>query len=81
MRTTNNTERMARVAVEWSFGQVVEMFRYLTVKRAQLVRLTRPGLMYAVAVLLYNSRVCLRGGGPAATYFNLPPPTIDEYFA
>jgi nuclease HARBI1 len=70
-----------RVAVEWSYGDVVRYWSYLDMKsrmKSQQIPVTQ---LYVVAVLLTNCLTITRGGNTTSDYFSLAPPTLQEYLA
>ncbi|KAI7854300.1 hypothetical protein BDC45DRAFT_569405 [Circinella umbellata] len=67
-----------RVAVEWEFGRTVNLFTFLDYHNNQKAWLSPVGAYYFVGVLFRNIKICL-GGGQACKYFDVRPPTIDEY--
>ena len=75
-----NTEMSAvRISVEWLFGDVINSFKFLDFKKNLKLMLSSVGKMYVVSVILRNALTCLYGN-LTSEYFDLQPPTIDEYF-
>ena len=68
-----------RVAVEWFFRDVVGYFAFLDYKKDLKIGMSPIGKMYIVCVLLRNALLCLCGSS-TSSYFNLKPPTLEEYF-
>jgi len=64
--------------VEWLFGDV-NSFKFMDFKKNLKLLLSSVGKMYVVFVILRNALTCLYGN-LTATYFDLAPPTLDEYF-
>ena len=58
-----------RIVVEWCFKEVPQLFTALDFTRTQRILVSPIGLQYFVAVLLYNTHVCLHN------------PQIPQYFA
>jgi hypothetical protein len=42
------------------------------------IQLVRVEAMWRIAVLLTNAILCARGSNHISTYFDLPPPTLEE---
>jgi hypothetical protein len=68
-----------RIAVEWGFGRVTNLFGALDYTRRQQVNRTPVGLMYRTAVILANAHCCLYGNQTTQA-FDVAPPTLEEYF-
>ena len=75
----NTSMSKVRVEVEWVFGDISKFFSFLDFKRNLKIGLSPVGKMYIVCSLLTNSRTCLYGS-MSSSYFDLAPPTIQEYF-
>ena len=75
----NKSMSEARVSVEWIFGDIVNYFAFLDFKKKHKVGLSSVGKMYMTCALLHNVRTCLYGN-TTSRYFDLDPPTINEYF-
>ncbi|CAB1116004.1 unnamed protein product [Ectocarpus sp. CCAP 1310/34] len=69
-----------RVTVEWGFGRIVALWPYVDYHKKQQVGLSACGLgkQYAVAGILTNCHNCFYPNS-TAQYFDLQPPTLDEY--
>lgn len=74
----NKAMSSVRQAVEWGFGKVLTEFAFLDFKKNQKILLQEVGKMYKMGVLLTNCHTCLYGS-QAANYFNIVPPTLEEY--
>ena len=66
-----------RVAVEWIFGDIVNYFKFMDFKK---IGLSQVGKMYIVAAILRNALTCLYGN-ETSQFFELDPPSLDEYFS
>lgn len=67
-----------RIAVEWSFGDVINLWKYLDYA-AQLKVAHQPvGTFYRVAVFLTNCYTSLHRNR-TSYYFNCSPPSLEEY--
>ena len=69
-----------RVSVEWIFGDIITYFKFLDFKKNLKIYLSAVGKMYVTCALLHNARAMLYGSTTAKVFFNVQPPTIDEYF-
>ncbi|KAK3727215.1 hypothetical protein QZH41_020352 [Actinostola sp. cb2023] len=79
MQAYNAAMSAVRTSVEWLFGDVVNSFKFMDFKKNLKLLLSSVGKMYVVSVILRNDLTCLYGN-LTATYFDLAPPTLDEYF-
>ena len=80
MQNFNAAMSTVRTSVEWLFGDVVNSFCFLDFKKNLKIGLSQIGKMYIVCVLLRNALTCLYGNS-TSKFFNLDPPSIQEYFA
>ncbi|QRW18531.1 hypothetical protein RhiXN_03455 [Rhizoctonia solani] len=62
-----------------AFGEVIWQFDFLDFHKNQKVLLQPVGVFYTVGVSLTNAHVILHGS-QVSTYFNCPPPSLEEYF-
>jgi len=62
--------------VEWVFEDIRSYFAFLDFKK---IGLSPIGTMYSVCGLLRNAITCFYGS-TSSDYFDLQPPTIQEYF-
>ena len=76
----NTAMSRVRCSVEWLFGDVVNSFNSLDFKKNLKLLLSSVGKMYAVSVILQNALTCLYGN-ITSTYFDLSPPSPQDYFA
>lgn len=67
-----------RVAVEWTFKDVKQLFYSLGYKRKLKLRERPVGLQYQFVMLFWNLRCCLYGS-QAATFFGCSPPSVEQY--
>lgn len=77
-RDFNYHMSVVRQCVEWSFGKVIKNFAFLDFKKNLKLLLQDLGIMYKVATLLTNCLTCLYGS-EASIYFQVQPPTLEEY--
>ena len=69
-----------RSSVEWLFGDVVTSFKFMDFKKNLKLMLSSVGKMYVVSVLLRNALTCLYGN-QTCKFFDLSPPSLEEYFS
>jgi hypothetical protein len=65
--------------VEWVFGDITNYFKFLDFKKNLKIGLSAVGKMYSVCALLRNALTCLYGS-TTSSYFQVEPPTLQEYF-
>ena len=69
-----------RIAVEWSFGKISNLFPFFQMKRAMKVLQAPVSIRFQVAALITNLHTCLYGC-EAARYFGLTTPSLESYLA
>lgn len=79
MEAYNASMSAVRSSVEWLFGDIVNYFKSLDFKKNLKIGLSSVGKMYIVSALLQNAHTCLYGN-QTSTFFDLDPPTLEEYF-
>lgn len=75
----NSSMSTTRAAVEWVFGDISTYFALLNFKKNLKIGLSPVGKLYSIGAQLRNALTCLYGN-TTSTFFNLDPPTIEEYF-
>ena len=80
MEAFNAFMSSVRISVEWLFGDVINYFKLLDFKTNLKIGISSIGKMYIVCALLHNARTCLYGN-ETSSFFELEPPTLEEYFA
>ena len=80
MEDYNSAMSEVRVAVEWLFGDIINSYKFVDFKKQLKIGLSSVGKMYVVSAILRNALTCLYGNS-TSNFFDLLPPTIDEYFA
>lgn len=80
MKAYNTAMSAIRSSVEWLFGDIINYFKFLDFKKSLKIGLSSIGKMYIVSALLQNALTCLYGN-ETATFFDLDPPTLEEYFS
>ena len=80
MEAFNAFMSSVRISEEWLFGDVINYFKLLDFKTNLKIGISSIGKMYIVCALLHNARTCLYGN-ETSSFFELEPPTLEEYFA
>ena len=80
MQQFNSSMSPVRTSVEWLFGDIINYFCFLDFKKNLKIGLSQIGKVYIVCALLRNALTCLYGN-TTSQYFDLDPPTLEEYFA
>ena len=75
----NKSMSSVRVSVKWIFGDIVNYFKFMDFKKNLKVGLSQVGKMYIVAAVLRNALTCLYGN-ETSQFFEVDPPTLQEYF-
>ena len=78
-QTFNTCMSAVRVAVEWNYKDLKQLWSFNDFPRGLKVRKSPLGLIYTASALLPNFKTCIEGGGQLQAYFNCPPPTFTEY--
>ena len=69
-----------RTAFEWLFNDIINYFKFLDFKKNLKVGLSSVGKMYIVSALLRNALTCLYGNS-TSEFFDVQPPSLEDYFA
>ena len=80
MEQYNKAMSAVRSSVEGLFGDIVNSFKFLEFKKNLKLMLSSIGKIYVVSVLLRNALTCLYGN-ETSHYFDLSPPSLQEYFS
>ncbi|XP_065069062.1 uncharacterized protein LOC135694309 [Rhopilema esculentum] len=75
----NQSMSQVRISVEWLFGDIINYFKFLDFKKNLKIGLSSVGKFYVVGALLRNALTCLYGNN-TAKFFEVIPPTLNEYF-
>ena len=75
----NKTMSAIRVTVEWLFGIIKQAWAFIDWNKKHKILLSPVAKNVKVAVLLTNCRTCIRGSNSISTFFDCPPPSLDEY--
>lgn len=76
----NQSMSAVRISVEWIFGDIINYFKFLDFKKNLKLQLSAVGKYYLVAAILRNALTCLYPN-ETSKFFDVDPPTIDEYFS
>jgi len=80
MEDFNNSMSSVRVSVERLFGDIINYFKFVDFKKTQKISLSAVGKMYIVCAILRNAMTCLYGNY-TSDFFDIDPPTLQDYFA
>ena len=80
MQAFNSSMSSVRSCVEWLFGDIVNYFKFIDFKKNLKIGLSNIGKLYIVCAVLQNALTCLYGN-LTSEFFDLHPPTLQEYFA
>ena len=69
-----------RSSIKWFFGDIINDFKFLDIKKNLKIGLSSVGKMYIVSSLLGNARTFLYGN-TTSVLFGLDPPNIYDYFS
>lgn len=67
------------VSVEWIFGDVINYFKFLDFKKNLKTCSSAISKMYISCALMQNAQACIYGS-TTSEFFQISPPTIQEYF-
>jgi hypothetical protein len=87
-RRTNNRDEIdfnqimagVRIAVEWSFGKVLQLFSFNDYSKNLKIDLQPVAKLYVISVVLANIHTCLYQS-QIGTKFELMAPTVEEYLS
>ena len=79
MEAFNSSMSSLRTSVEWLFGDICSYFKFIDFKKDLKIGLSTVGKMYTVCALLRNALTCLYGN-TTSKFFDLEPPTLQDYF-
>ena len=75
----NQSMSQVWMSVEWVFRDVVNYFQFTYFTKDLKLELSAVGKIYIVCALLRNALTCLYGNNTSA-FFEVKPPTLEEYF-
>lgn len=76
----NKVLRSVRVSVEWSFATIIQNFSQIDFKKKMKFNQADIYKLYWASTFFTNILTCFHQSNIVSEYFNLLPPTIDEYF-
>ena len=79
MQQFNKSMSEVRISVEWLFNDI-NYFKFMDFKKNLKVGLSSVGKMYIVSGLLRNALTCLYGNS-TSKFFDIQPPSLEDYFA
>lgn len=79
MASFNQRMSAVRVSVEWMFGTITNYYKFMDFKNQLKIGLSPVGKMYLVCGILQNAHTCLYGN-IVSDYFDLNPPSLQNYF-
>lgn len=79
MQMYNQSMSAVRTSVEWLFGLIKNYFKFVDFKKNLKIGLSAVGKTYCVSSILQNAHTCLYGN-IVSEYFDLEPPSLQEYF-
>ena len=79
MEQCNAEMSFVRVTVEWLFGNIINDFKFLDLKKNLKIGMSSVGKMHLVSALLHNVITCLYGNS-TSEFFWLNPPSLKDYF-
>lgn len=80
MQAYNKAMSNVRSSVEWLSGDIINYFKFMDFKKNLKIGMSCVGKMYVVCALFRNALTCLYGN-QTSQYFELDPPTLQDYFA
>ncbi|KAJ0404081.1 hypothetical protein P43SY_000865 [Pythium insidiosum] len=75
----NSSMSSMRVSVEWMFGAIVSLWKFLDFSSNQKVLLSPVGKLFILGGFLTNCVFCIRGKNQATAKFGTRLPTLEEY--
>ena len=80
-RAFNRDMSGERIAVEWGFALIVQLWPFLDYRKKHKVLHAPVGRHFAVANLLTNMHTILSGGNVISLRYELEPPSLAAYMA
>ncbi len=68
-----------RVVVEWSYADIYNLWRMMQFNKQLKTGVGNIGVYFNVAVLLTNCYTCIKGSNMTSSYFNVNPPSLEDY--
>ena len=63
-----------------AFGDIINDFKFVDFKKSQKISVNAVGKMYVVCAILRNAMTCVYGNY-TSEFFDIDPPTLQDYFA
>ena len=79
MQAFDSSMSTVRELVEWLFGDIINYCKFIDFNKNLKIGLSSVGKMYIVSALLRNALTCINGN-QTSDFFNLDPPTLEDYF-
>ena len=79
MQAYNHSMSAVRSSVKWLFGDIINYFKFLDFKKNLKIDPSKVGKMYIVCAILHNALTCLYGN-TTSQFFDLDPPSLQDYF-
>lgn len=80
MEAFNHSMSTVRESVEWLFNDIINYFKFMDFRKNLKIGLSSIGKMYVVCAILRNALTCLYGN-QTSSFFQLEPPSLEEYFS
>lgn len=77
-RIVNKQMSSLRIAAEWGFSKILTLFPFIDFKKNLKVCNEKVAKFYKVSAILSNCHTCVYGS-QVCDYFELNPPTLEEY--
>ena len=68
-----------RTSVEWGYEKIVLYWVFLDYKKVMNIQLSAILPMWHLAIFLTNCLTCAKGGNQISKFFNIEPPSLEEY--
>lgn len=78
MELFNTSMSKVRMSVEWIFGDVINDFKFLDLKKNLKMGFSAVGEIYTVGAILWNCLTCLYGN-QTSEHFDVCPPVLEDY--
>ena len=77
MQEYNKAMSAVRISVEWTFGDIINYFKFLDFKKNLKISLSAVGKMYIVCAIMRNALTCMYGNS-TSQFFSLDPPSFND---
>ena len=79
MQRFNEAMSLVRASVECMFGTITNYYKFVDLKKQLKIGMSPVGKIFLVCGILQNAYTCLYGN-LVSDYFNLDPPSLQDYF-